>query len=108
MKTTEKDGKLIIALEGRIDTNNALDTENALLTELEAHSGAEPVFDAESLDYISSAGLRVLMKIRKICGKPIAVENVSREVYEIFETADFTGVCDTLYSKYNRSKNSRQ
>ena len=94
MKTMEKDGKLIIALDGRIDTNNALDTENALLAELEAHSGAEPVFDAESLDYISSAGLRVLMKIRKICGKPIAVENVSREVYEIFKTTGFTDLLD--------------
>ena len=94
MKTTEKDGKLMIALEGRIDTNNALDIENAILAELEAHNGAEPVFDAECLDYISSAGLRVLMKIRKLCGKPVAVENVSREVFEIFETTGFTELLD--------------
>ncbi len=90
MRTTEKNGKLIIYLEGRIDTNNAAETEKAILEVLESHIDLEPSFDAENLNYISSAGLRVLMKVRKMSGKSLDVVNVSNELYDIFDTTGFT------------------
>ena len=90
MIINEKDGKLEIRLEGRIDTNNAPDVEQEIMSSLNANDGKEPVFDAEKLEYISSAGLRVLMKIRKKFNKPVDIVNVSREVYDIFETTGFT------------------
>ena len=90
MIINEKDSKLEIKLEGRIDTNNAPDVEQEIMSALDANDGKEPVFDAENLDYISSAGLRVLMKARKKINKPVDVINVSRDVYDIFETTGFT------------------
>ncbi|MBQ6531315.1 MAG: STAS domain-containing protein, partial [Clostridia bacterium] len=57
--------KLHLVLEGRIDSNNAAAFEKEVESALSAHPGIEPMFDAEKLEYISSAGLRVLMKVRK-------------------------------------------
>ena len=90
MITTENNGKLIIALEGRIDTNNAPDIEKELLDIYDANTDKELAFDAKKLEYISSAGLRVLMKIRKKANKALDVLNVSKDVYEIFDTTGFT------------------
>ncbi|MBR1740657.1 MAG: STAS domain-containing protein [Lachnospiraceae bacterium] len=93
MKINEKDGKLTVFLEGRIDTNNAAQTEKEIFDAMEGKSG-DIVIDAEKLEYISSAGLRVLMKLRKSTDKPLPVINVSRDVYDIFETTGFTEILD--------------
>ncbi len=89
MNTREENGKLYIELEARIDTNNAPQTEQELFSILNAHPGIVPVMDAGKLEYISSAGLRVLLKIRKTCGQDVEVINVSQPVYEIFTTTGF-------------------
>ena len=65
MYTQLDDGKLTIGLEGRVDSNNAAQFEQELFAALDAAPDAAPVLDAEKLDYISSAGLRVLMKLRR-------------------------------------------
>ena len=93
MTINEQNGKVTIALEGRIDTNNALQTEKEIFGALEGKSG-DIIIDAAKLEYISSAGLRVLMKLRKSIGKPMPVINVSRDVYDIFETTGFTELLD--------------
>ena len=90
MKINEKDGKLIIELDGRIDTSNAPAIEAEIMEALDTNKGIEPLFDAENLAYISSAGLRVLMKVRKKINKSIEIINVSRDVYDILETTGFT------------------
>ncbi len=94
MKTLLENGALTVFLEGRIDTNNAQAVESELFALLERNSGAGITLDAEGLDYISSAGLRVLMKLRKRQKTALPVLNVSPEVYEIFETTGFTEVLD--------------
>ena len=86
--------KLHLVLEGRIDSNNAAAFEKEVESALSAHPGIEPMFDAEKLEYISSAGLRVLMKVRKAAGKTITVANVSPDVYDIFEVTGFTELLD--------------
>ena len=53
----------IIKLTGRIDTSNANEWEQKIMQQFSAET--ENVFDASELEYISSAGLRVLMKVRK-------------------------------------------
>ena len=93
MTVIEKDGKTTIALEGRIDTNNAAQTESEIFAAVEGKTG-DIIIDAEKLEYISSAGLRVLMKLRKSINKPLPVINVSRDVYDIFETTGFTELLD--------------
>lgn len=82
--------KLIITMKGRIDASNVSEFERSLFETIDANPGCTPVMEAGELEYISSAGLRVLMKLRKKAGKPIDVQNVSPAVYEILETTGFT------------------
>ena len=91
MKAKTENGKMTIFLEGRIDTTNAAQTEKELLSDVEnrAADTTKLVLDASELEYISSAGLRVLMKLRKSFGGDISVINVSPDVYDIFEVTGF-------------------
>lgn len=93
----KREGKsLIVALEGRLDTNTFQDLEK----ELDDLRGVENLtFEFEKLDYISSAGLRVLLtcqkKINSISGTMI-IKNVKEEIQEVF---DMTGFSDILTIK---------
>ncbi|MBQ9382777.1 MAG: phosphotransferase [Ruminiclostridium sp.] len=93
MTINEKDGKITVALDGRIDTKNAPQTEKELFDAVEGRTG-DIVIDAEKLQYISSAGLRMLKKLRSSLDRPLAVINVSRDIYDIFETTGFTELLD--------------
>lgn len=84
-----KNNKLVIFLDGRIDTNNATEVEEKINTIINTNSGNELVLDAEKLNYISSAGLRVILRLRKVHPE-IMVVNVSSEVYDIFDMTGFT------------------
>lgn len=90
MKTEEKDGKILFELEGRIDSSNAAQTEQEILEKLSENEGKEVAFEIGNLQYISSAGLRVLMKVRKMSGEKLEIRDVSPEIYEILETTGFT------------------
>lgn len=79
----------MIKLKGRIDSNNAAQFEEEMMDAVNKNPGEEITLDASALEYISSAGLRVLMKLRKIVKKALPVLNVSPEVYEIFEVTGF-------------------
>lgn len=83
---------LTIGLEGRLDTTTAPDLDTALNADL---AGVEKlVFDFSKLEYISSAGLRVLLSAQKIMNKQgsMVVKNVSEEVNEIFEVTGFSDI----------------
>ena len=82
----------VIELSGRIDSTNAAEWEQSIFAQLGDND--DTVFDTSELDYISSAGLRVLMKLRKSLDKPLAMINVSRDVYDILETTGFTELLD--------------
>ena len=55
---------MTIVLSGRIDSNNAAAVEKDILDQLTGQDGAPVVLDAEKLLYISSAGLRILLRLR--------------------------------------------
>ena len=78
-----------IALSGRIDSANSAAVEQEITALLDGYTGTELTLDAEKLEYISSAGLRVLLRLRK---RYVGLEivNVASEVYEIFEMTGFT------------------
>ena len=76
MRTRLENNTLTICLEGRIDSNNAPKIEGEIMDAVGKAPNAEVTLDAEELEYISSAGLRVLMKLRKQIGKPLPVVNV--------------------------------
>ncbi len=95
MTTDFQNGTLTIFLEGRIDSNNAGETDSQITDALSQHPEAARVqLDAEKLSYISSAGLRVLLKVRKHLKQPLPVVNVSSEVYDIFSVTGFTELLD--------------
>ena len=94
MNTKLENNTLTLYLEGRIDSNNAAQVEQEALSAVAGAPGAALALDAEGLEYISSAGLRVLMKLRKQAGKALPVWNVSPEVYEIFEVTGFTDLLE--------------
>ena len=88
-----KNGKeLKIALQGRLDTATAPELEEVLKSSLEGVT--ELVIDLEELEYISSAGLRVLLAAQKAMNKQGAmkVQNVNETVNEIFEVTGFTDI----------------
>ena len=84
--------KALFALEGRLDTVTAPDLEKELKDSLNGIT--ELKMDFEKLEYISSAGLRVLLSSQKIMNKQgsMVVKNVSEEVNEIFEVTGFQDI----------------
>lgn len=88
-----ENGVLNIDVAGRIDTNNA----NQVQEELEKIRTENPadaiVLNMEDMDYISSAGLRVVLKVKKVCSD-FKIINVPPVVYEVFETTGFTEMID--------------
>ncbi|MCR5098803.1 MAG: anti-sigma factor antagonist [Lachnospiraceae bacterium] len=92
MKTKFENNTLTICLEGRIDSNSAPKIEEEIFSEINKVSEAKVVLDLNELAYISSAGLRVLMKVKKEMKQDIPAVNVSPEVYEIFQTTGFTEI----------------
>lgn len=80
---------LYIAIEGRIDAANAPLAEEKIFAIKNSNEDKHAVIDADKLEYLSSAGLRVILKLRKVAPK-LAIINVSPEVYSIFEMTGFT------------------
>ena len=73
-----------IVLSGRIDSNNARDAENEIASIVEGKNDLPTVIDAQDLVYISSAGLRVLLHLKKT-NADLKIINVNSDVYEIFD-----------------------
>ena len=92
--TKIKNGTTItIVLEGRLDTMTAPQLESDLKSSID---GIEKLFiDFASLEYISSAGLRILLSTQKIMNKQgsMVIRNVNEDVMDIF---DITGFADIL------------
>ncbi|MBP5312214.1 MAG: STAS domain-containing protein [Clostridia bacterium] len=91
--TKEQSGTaLTVAVNGRIDTTTAPELETVLGESL---GGVEKlVLDFKELDYISSAGLRVLLSTQKKMNKQgeMIVKNVSESVNEVFEITGFSDI----------------
>ncbi len=84
--------EIVISLAGRLDTITAPELEEQLASGLDDME--KLTFDMEKLEYISSAGLRVLLSAQKKMSKKggMIVKNVSEEVMEIFEVTGFADI----------------
>ena len=84
--------KLTILLEGRLDTTTSPSLEQELKQDLD--SITELIFDFEKLEYISSAGLRILLAAQKVMNKQgsMVVKNVNEIIDEVFEVTGFSDV----------------
>jgi len=78
-----------VAISGHIDSNNAADFARLLESSLDER--ADPItLDAGELEYISSAGLRVLMKLKKRVTTTVNIINVNASIAQIFEITGFS------------------
>ena len=91
---------LYIAVEGRIDASNAAQAEEKIFAIKNDSPGKHTVIDADNLEYISSAGLRVILRLRKEEPK-LAIINVAPDVYEVFDMTGFTDMV-TVEKAYQR------
>ena len=81
-----------IALEGRLDTTTAPELEKELKAVIESADAL--VLDFGDLDYISSAGLRVLLSAHKAMSRKggMKVVNVNELVREVFDVTGFSDI----------------
>lgn len=88
-----KNGTIItVAVDGRVDTTNASEFENEVKTELDGID--ELVLDFTKLNYISSAGLRVLLSLQKTMNTQgtMKITGVNETVSDIFEVTGFSDI----------------
>ena len=89
MKITETDKTVTIELKGKINAENASGIECEVLDVVKEHPDDEIIFDLQELEYISSSGLRMLLKAQKKHRTPLKIINLSRDLYEIFQVTGF-------------------
>lgn len=89
MITVTKINDTTVKVQGSVDSSNTAQFEKDLVS---AISGQSLTIDAEELAYISSAGLRVLLKIKKTLVSELVLSNVSSEVFEILDMTGFTQI----------------
>lgn len=84
--------ELTITLAGRLDTTTAPELEKELNAALDGITAL--TFDMAALEYISSAGLRVLLSAQKIMNRQgkMKVLHVNETILEIFEVTGFTDI----------------
>ena len=94
IKKTQENNKLTMEIEGRLDSTTAPDLENEVRATLK---GSEDlVLDFAQLQYISSAGLRVLLLAKKLLknGGTLKICNVHIPVMEVFDITGFSDILD--------------
>ena len=88
-----KDGsRLTLALEGRLDTTTAPQREAELKASMDGVT--ELNLDFEKLEYLSSAGLRVLLAAQKVMNKQgsMVIRHVNETIHEVFEVTGFIDI----------------
>ena len=100
---------LCIALEGRLDTSTAPELE-AAVSNLDGIKNLE--FDFEKLEYVSSAGLRVLLATQKVMNSQggMKITHVNETIMEVFEITGFADIlsieqCQSLVRQAARRRN---
>lgn len=83
---------LTVALEGRLDTVTSPHLEGELRTAV--NGVTELIFDLTGLEYISSAGMRVLLSAQKVMNRQgkMTIRNMKPEIMEIFEVTGFVDI----------------
>ena len=100
MNSKFENDQLTIFLQGRIDSANAAQIETELTELIARNPTGSLVIDVEDLAYISSAGLRIVLRLRKQFAD-MKVVNASSEVYDIFDMTGFTEML-TVEKAYRR------
>lgn len=89
MRYTDSNGTITIFLEGRVDTSNADEIGEELDRIVKQADKSRVMLDANALDYISSAGLRIVIKLLKTCHN-LRIANASPDVYDVLQMTGLT------------------
>ena len=100
MKFKTENNVLTVYPAGRIDSSNAEAVEAEIVSIRKNSPSGSMVLDAEALEYISSAGLRVILRLRK-AEPDLRIVNASPDIYEIFDMTGFTEMM-TIEKAYRR------
>ena len=92
IKKTKNDTTLTLAIEGRIDTTTAPQLEAELRSDIDGVT--ELYLDFTGVEYISSAGLRVLLSAQKLMSRQgkMVLSHVNESVMEVFEVTGFSDI----------------
>lgn len=96
IKQIKENKKLTLAITGRIDTSTAPELSELLK---DALTGVEDLLiDLKGVDYISSAGLRVILLAQKMMNNQgsLTVANVNSDIMETFELTGFTDILNII------------
>ena len=88
----EENGKLIIALSGRINSMNREETEKQLKALRDAYPCESIVLDCDQLEYVTSAGLQIILRLKQRVDDTVLI-NVHPALYNVF---DITGFPDMM------------
>ncbi len=93
IETNFNDNELTVALEGRLDTTTAPQLETELKSFM-TDGLKSLIFDFEKLEYISSAGLRVLLTAQKFMNKQgkMVIRNAGEDILSVFEITGFSDI----------------
>ncbi|MBQ9564368.1 MAG: anti-sigma factor antagonist [Synergistaceae bacterium] len=94
LNAQNSEGQLRFTVSGSIDSTNAAEFGDLVAKERRKHPDGEVVFDCGGLDYISSTGLRVFLKLKKSEMEPVQLVNVSQSVNEVLEMTGFSQLFD--------------
>ncbi|MCR5575567.1 MAG: STAS domain-containing protein [Oscillospiraceae bacterium] len=94
MNHSLQDNTLTILLDKRVDIKNADQVEEEIFKLVGEAPGASVVIDASELEYISSAGLRVLLKLKKKVEGELPIVHVCPAVNEILTATGFSKILD--------------
>ena len=90
IKKVKEGNTLVVNVVGRLDTSTAPQMEEELKDSLEGLD--ELIIDCKEVEYVSSAGLRVLLSTQKKMKGNMKVRNVNEDVNEIFEVTGFSDI----------------
>ena len=93
MESIFNNGTLTVKPMGRVDTSNAAEVEKEIFALVDEHKPERIIIDAKNLEYISSVGLRVILKLKKAIDET-SIINASLEIYDIFNMTGFTDIIE--------------
>ena len=102
IKETKKDKTTVLVVEGRIDSSTSAALEKKLITLIETDGVKDIIIDFLAMDYISSAGLRVLLMAAKKAGKlggKVVLAGLSANVKEVFDISGFSNIFSIFASQ---------
>jgi anti-anti-sigma factor len=102
IKETKKDKATVLVVEGRIDSGTSAELEKKLIAMIEADGVKDIALDFSAMEYISSAGLRVLLMAAKKAGKlggKVVLSGLSANVKEVFDISGFSNIFNIYASQ---------